>query len=160
MRSKGKKDNAEIIQKLFEDDTLGKRLKNYLEGIANPEDIISPEAATALKTYLEYTKSSYSDLKRYTDSIGRPFLPGFHKVTEECAKCLPNKEELKFGDDEAVATIKGTLDKHMERTLLDPEIEAIMVGMVAKYGEENVKFELKDKLGHDGTTIPTTKVSV
>ena len=35
-----------------------------------------------------------------------------------------------------------------------------MSGMVEEYGEENVKFELKDKLGHDGTTIPTTKVSV
>ena len=95
-----------------------------------------------MKTYLGYTKSSYSNLKRYTDSIGRPFLPGFHKVTEECAKCLPNKEELKFGDDEAVVTIKGPLDKHMERTLLDLDIEVIMVGMVVEYGKENIKFEL------------------
>ena len=139
---------------------MGKRLKNYLEGRPNPEDIISPEAATALKTYLNYTKSSYSDLKRFTDNIGRPFLPGYHKVTEESKKCLPDQEELKFGDDEAVATIKGSLDKHMERTLLDPEIEDIMVGMVEEHGEENVKFELKDKLGHDGTTIDPTKVSV
>ena len=110
--------------------------KNWkiLGGKPIPEDIIFPEAATAFKTYLGYTKSSYSNLKRYTDSIGRPFLPGFHKVTEE----------LKFGENEAVVTIKGPLDKHMERTLLDLDIEVIMVGMVIEYayGKENIKFEL------------------
>ena len=160
MRSKRKNVNADLIEKLLEDDALAKRLQNYLDGKANPEDIISPQAATALKTYLQYSKSSYSDLKRYTDSIGRPFLPGYHKVTEESKKCLPNEEELKFSDDEVVATVKGTLDKHMERTLQDPDIEEIMEKMVLEHGEENVRFELKDKTGHDGTTIETTKVSV
>ena len=160
LRSKGKANSADLIEKLFEDDALAKRLKNYLDGKANPEDVISPEAATALRTYLHYTKSSYSDLKRYTDNIGRPFLPPYHTVTEEIKKCLPDEEQLKFSDDEVVATIKGTLDKHMERTLEDPDTEAIMAGMVEEHGEENVKFELKDKIGHDGTTIDTTKVSI
>ena len=131
-----------------------------MDGKPNPEDIISPQAATALKNYLNYSKSSYSDLKRFTDSIGRSFLPGYHKVTEESAKCLPNQEELFFGDDEAIATVKGTLDKHMERTLQEPDIEEIMIGMVEEHGEENVIFELKDKIGHDGTTIEPTKVSI
>ena len=140
MRSKRKNNNADLIEKLFEDDALAKRLTNYLDGKANSEDIISPQAATALRTYLHYTKSSYSDLKRYTDSIGRPFLPPYHTVTEEVKKCLP--DEVKFSDDEVVVTIKRTLDKHMERTLEDPSTEAIMSGMVEEHGEENVKLEL------------------
>ena len=48
----------------------------------------------------------------------------------------------------------------MERTLEDPDIEEIMEKMVQEHGEENIKFELKDKTGHDGTTIETTKVSM
>ena len=96
LRSKGKNDNADLIEKLFEDDALAKRLTNYLDGKANPEDIISLQAATALKTYLQYSKSSYSDLKRYTDSIGRPFLPGYHKVTEESKKILTSNLSLLF----------------------------------------------------------------
>ena len=46
----------------------------------------------------------------------------------------------------------------MERSLQDSDIEEIMERMVQEHGEENVRFELKSKSGHDGTTIPTTKV--
>ena len=46
----------------------------------------------------------------------------------------------------------------MERSLQDSDTEEIMERMVQEHGEENVRFELKAKSGHDGTTIPTTKV--
>ena len=45
----------------------------------------------------------------------------------------------------------------MERSLLDSDIEEIMVRMKQEHGEENVRFILKAKGGHDGTTIPTTR---
>ena len=33
-----------------------------------------------------------------------------------------------------------------------------MIRLQQEHGEKNVRFELKSKGGHDGTTIPTTKV--
>ena len=136
MRSKGKKDNADLIEKLFDDDALAKKFKNILEGKPNPEDIISPQAATALKTYLNFSTSVYKDLKKFTDSIGRPFLPAYYIVAKDCDDCLPNEEELKFEDDCATATIKGTCDKFMQRILQDSNTEEVMVRMVQEYMED------------------------
>ena len=76
------------IEKLFQDESwcFGQKNQKYFEGKPNPEDIISPQAALALKTYLNFSTSVYiyKDLKKFTDSISKLFLPADYKVAKDC----------------------------------------------------------------------------
>ena len=56
LRSKRKNNNADLIEKLFEDDALARISKNYLDGKVNPEDIISPQVVTVFRTYIHLYK--------------------------------------------------------------------------------------------------------
>ena len=157
LKSKKLKATANVIKQVLENDSIAKKLNNILEGKPNPEDIISPQDATALIKYLNYSKADYQDLKRYTDGIGKWFLPPYKRTTEETVKCLPAEEEMTFSDDCATATVKGQSDAYVARLLQDPDILEIMDRMKQEHGDD-VDFFLGEKIGDDGSTQDTYKV--
>ena len=86
---------------------------------------------------------------------GRNFLPTWEKVRKEREDCLP--ENCEFTDDVATGTIKSTLDKFMQRHLLDLEEKEKVEKLKEKHGNK-IRFKLLYKLGYDGSSQTRYKV--
>ena len=108
------------------------------------------DEATAFLVYLDLSEAKYGYVKKFTDDRNCHLFPTYAKVREERKKCVA--EDLKVTDTEAVASVKSTCDKYLERLFQDPDVVEKVEQVEEEYGDEIEEWQLKNKGGWDGST--------
>ena len=157
LKADGKTEKANVIEKTFksQSDKLAKKLNNVIENKKKKENIIPCHQAAAIIVYLNLTKREYQCLKNFTDNLGIGFLPTWANCREERKKCLA--DDLKCDESEATASIRATLKNWLDRAMIDPEVREPCEKLKKEFPA--IKFKLLYKLGFDGSTQTTYKVS-